>query len=205
MAQVVATAGLTAGGVAAEVGDSYLSAKSTPRHPLVAAAYEHLQQETDRLFDALVNVPRPRAVRIVFTRGRNPYDSDAELIAAVRACRVLEVTTAAVSREPLHPLLGCDYGGPFDRFRAVHDLVGHAMTGFGFGLTDELGAWRVQDALHGPLARWALATEILAINCARSIVGEAPEQKAMLLGPRLVQRSRSVAAGGAATAGSAWR
>ena len=133
-------------------------------------------------------------MRIVFTRCRDPYDSDAELIAAVRTCRVLEVTTAAVSREPIHPLLGCGYGGPFDRFRAVHDLVGHAMTGFGFGLTDEIGAWRVQDAFHGPLARSALATEILAVNCARSLAGEAPDQKAMLLPPQLVQRSRSVVA-----------
>lgn len=182
---------LVSAGEAAEVGAAYLSARSTPHDPLVVTAYAHLQAETDRLFDAATRRDAPNAVRIVFTCCPDPYASDRELIAAVRATRVLEVTTAAVNAEPLHPLFGCEFGGPFDRFRAVHDLIGHAATGFGFELHDEIAAWRTQDRLHGRLARRALATEILAINCARSVLGEAPEHKAMLLEPALVRRSRS--------------
>lgn len=176
--------------VFAEVGWLYLAAASTPREARVVAAYQQLQAETDRLFHSLVRSVAPHPVRIAFTRCPDPYDSDGELIAAVRRSRVLEITTAAVSSEPLHPVLGCELGGPFDRFRGVHDLIGHARTGFGFGLQDEVAAWRRQDRLHGPLARWALATELLAINCARSAIREAPDHKAMLLDPDLSRRAR---------------
>jgi hypothetical protein len=80
-------------------------------------------------------------------------------------------------------------GGAFDRFRAVHDLIGHARTKFGFALSEEVAAWRVQDRLHSALARWALATELLAINSARAILGEPPEHNAVLLEPRLLSRA----------------
>jgi hypothetical protein len=177
--------------VAVDVGRSYLSASSTPLDPVVVAAYTSLQAETDRLFDSLVRCAGRHSVRIAFTRCEVPYADAGELIESARADRVLEITTAAVHRDPIHPILSCEYGGPFDRFRAVHDLVGHAQTGFGFELDDEMAAWRRQDRLHGHLARRALATELLAINCARAIIGEAPPQKAMLLSPELVRRSRS--------------
>jgi hypothetical protein len=174
--------------VATEVGESYLSARDRSHESLVVAAYGHLQAETDQLFYALVRSDLPRPVRVVFTRCREPYACDEELIAAVRASGVLEVITAAVNAERIHPLLGCEFGGPFDRFRAIHDLIGHARTGFGFGLRDELAAWLTQARLHGSLARRALATELLAINCARSVIGAAPAQKAVLLEPELVRR-----------------
>jgi len=174
--------------VATEVGESYLSAPDGSHEALVVASYEHLQAETDQLFYALVRSDVPHPVRVVFTRCREPYVSDAELIAAVRASGVLEIITAAISSERIHPLLGCEFGGPFDRFRAIHDLIGHARTGFGFGLQDELAAWLTQARLHGSLARRALATELLAINCARSVMGGAPAQKAVLLEPELVRR-----------------
>jgi hypothetical protein len=177
--------------VAAEIGASYLGAANRPRDPLVVAAYTRLRAETDRMFDVLVRREDPHAVRIVFTRNRAPYTDADELVEAARVDRVLEITTAAVHPEPLHPLLRCELGGPFDRFRAVHDLVGHAQTGLGFSLDDELAAWRIQDRLHGQLARRALATELLAINSARAIIGEPPPHKATLLRSPLVRRARA--------------
>jgi hypothetical protein len=182
------------GGLAAPVGHSYLRARNAAHEPLVATAYEQLQIETDRLFEALCGAHNHGRMQVAFTRCRQPYASDTEMIAAARATRVLEVTTAATSREPLHPLLGCELGGPFDRFRAVHDLIGHVTAGFGFDLGAELAAWLVQDRLHSRLARQALATELLAINSARSLLGEAPRQKAILLDDGLVRRSRALIA-----------
>ena len=173
--------------VATQVGEAYLSAPDRSTDPLVVTAYEQLQAETDRLFYALVG-DAPHAVRVEFTYCREPYASDAELIVAVRSTGVLEAVTADVSAERIHPLLGCEFGGPFDRFRAVHDLIGHAGAGYGFGLQDELAAWLTQHRLHGQLARRALATELLAINCARSVLGEAPAQKALILEPELLHR-----------------
>jgi hypothetical protein len=177
--------------VAAEVGAAYVTAASKPHDAVVVRAYQRLQAETDRLFHDVVRSDVPNPLRIVFTRCREPYGCDRELIEAFRACRILEITTAATSAERIHPLMGCEYGGAFDRFRAVHDLIGHAGTGFGFDLVDEVAAWRTQDRLHGGLARWALATELLAINSAWPILGEAPPHKAMLLGPALLRRSRA--------------
>lgn len=174
-----------------EVGEAYLSAESVRDTALVVTAYEQLQAETDDLFYKLVGGDVADPLRIVFTCCAEPYASDSELIAAVRASRVLEITTAASAASRMHPALGCEYGGPFDRFRAVHDAIGHAWAGFGFDLGDEIAAWQVQDRLHGALAGWALATELLAVNSARSVIGEAPAHTAMLLEPRLLQRARA--------------
>jgi hypothetical protein len=147
----------------------------------VAAAYERLATETDFLFGALLRDGGPRSVQIVFTRCLEPYGSDQELIEAVRACRILEVTTAAIGPRRMHPVLGCELGGPFDRFRAIHDLLGHVITGFGFDLAGEYAAWLTQSRMHGCLARRALATELYGVNSARWIAGEAPDLKAMLI------------------------
>jgi hypothetical protein len=51
-----------------------------------------------------------------------PYASDCEMIAAVRTEGLLEVTTAATERDRCHPLMGCEVGGAYDKFRAVQDL-----------------------------------------------------------------------------------
>jgi hypothetical protein len=178
--------------LAADVGAAYIAAKSTPHDARVGAAYKRLQAETDQLFHDALRTDVPNPARIVFTRCPAPYTSDTELIEAFHACRILEVTTAAISAERIHPLLDCEFGGAFDRFRAMHDLIGHARTGLGFDLVDEIAAWRLQDQLHSDPARWALATELLAINSAWPILGEAPEHKAVLLAPALVRHSKAL-------------
>jgi hypothetical protein len=167
--------------LAAELGAWYLSGASLASQPQVVAGYDRLQQETDRFFSMLVDDRSEHALRIVFTRCLEPYGDDRELIQAVRADRLLEVTTAAVNSGRLHPVMGCQFGGAFDRFRAVHDVIGHGWSGFGFELDDEYDAWCVQDRLHSGIARRALATELCGVNCARWTIGEAPEQRAMLV------------------------
>jgi len=167
---------------AVSIGHWYLHARSAHRDGEVIRAYEELQKETDRLFVRLTQTARPTSVRVVFTRCRDPYANDGELIAAVRTGRTLELTSAAVAGRGLHPLLGCDFGGALDRFRAVHDLIGHAWCGYSFELADELAAWRAQQRMHGPRARLALATELLGVNAARFVLGDPPELRALLLG-----------------------
>jgi hypothetical protein len=130
-------------------------------------------------------------VRLAFTRCRQPYGGAGDLIAAVREERTLEITTAAAAVGRLHPLLGCEFGGAFDRFRAVHDLIGHARLGYGFDLDGECAAWLAQDRRHRGLARAALATELCGVNCARSVIGEAPDLKAMLLSPDVLHQLRA--------------
>jgi hypothetical protein len=167
--------------LAAKVGEWYLGCRSAHGDRKVQEAYRQLQIETDRLFAIVSRHPVSSRARVVFTRCPLPYASDTELIAAVSAGGTLEVTSAATPESRLHPLLDCEFGGAFDRFRAVHDLIGHAWSGYGFALGDECAAWRVQDLLHRGLARGALATELFGVNAARSIIGESSGLKALVL------------------------
>jgi hypothetical protein len=171
---------------AAAIGEWYVHSRSGHRETPVVEAYKQLQSETDHLYALLTDASCPWSSRVVFTRCSRPYESDTELIRAVRANRTLEITSAAAAAGRLHPLLGCELGGAFDRFRAVHDLIGHARCGYGFDLLDECAAWSVQDRLHSGLARPALATELYGVNAARNVVGEAPELRALLLFPSVL-------------------
>jgi hypothetical protein len=164
-------------------GEWYLHSRSAHRDARVIEAYRQLRMETDHLFARLTRDGCSRTTRVAFTRCPQPYESDEELIVAVRANETLEITSAATAGERLHPLLDCEFGGAFDRFRAVHDLIGHAWCGYGFTLSDECAAWQAQDSLHRGLARFALATELLGVNAGRAIIGEPPVLKALLLDP----------------------
>jgi hypothetical protein len=180
--QVDATLGVEPS-TALMVGEWYLHSRSAHRDARVIEAYRQLQVETDHLFTLLTRDARHWGVRVVFTRCVEPYKSDDELIFAVRADGTLEVTSAATAAERLHPLFDCEFGGAFDRFRAVHYLIGHAWCGYGFDLNDECAAWSAQDRLHSGLARLALAAELYGVNAARGIVREAPDLRALLLAP----------------------
>jgi len=154
-----------------------------------SAAYARLVDETDRLFRILTTGPVP--VRIVFTMSERPYDSADELIRSVRRDRILEVVSAAGDRDRAHPAMGCEIGGAYDRFRAVHDVLGHACLGVGFDRDGEYATWRFQERFHSSLARRALATELHAEHSVRWTTGELPEHKAVLLDERVIARSRA--------------
>jgi hypothetical protein len=87
--------------------------------------------------------------------------------------------------------MGCQVGGAYDRFRAVHDVLGHACLGVGFDRDGEYATWRFQELFHSPLARRALATELHAEHSVRWTTGELPEHKAVLLNQRVIARSRA--------------
>jgi hypothetical protein len=167
---------------ARDVADAHHAA-SRRGGPACEAAYAQLVEESDRLFRRL-------PVDVVFTMSARPYDSACELIRSVREHRVLEVTSVAWERDRPHPLMGCEVGGEYDRFRAVHDVLGHGHLGVGFDRDGEYATWRFQERFHSPLARRALATELHAEHSVRWTTGELPEHKAVLLDERVVARSR---------------
>jgi hypothetical protein len=176
--------------VAREVATRFVAGRSTPGEPLVAAAYAQLMAQSDRLWTAFTRQDQPGGIRVVFTRVLEPYASDLEMIGAARTDRLLEVTIAATDPDRLHPLLGCEPGGVYDRFRAVHDLVGHVGPRFGFDRDGEYAAWLAQDRFYRGLARWALATELHGEHSVRWTTGALADHKAMLLDPILLRRSR---------------
>jgi hypothetical protein len=157
---------------------------------MVQAAYRALELQSDRAFAHLTQGDPLRSVRVVFTRCATPYESDQEMIAAVRSSRRLEVATCGIERDRLHPLLGCEFGGAYDRFRAVHDIVGHVMPGHGFDPDGELRAWLSQERLYVGLARLALGTELHGEFSVRWITGEVADHKATLLDRRVLARAR---------------
>ena len=158
---------------------------------LARAAYEQLVRESDLLFRHLTTPERPGRVRVLFTTSATPYASAAELITSVRRDRVLEVSTVACERDRAHPVMGCDLGGAYDRFRVVHDVLGHGRLQVGFDRDGEFAAWRFQERFHTHLARRALATELHGEHSVRWTTGGLPEHKAFLLDERVVQRSRA--------------
>jgi hypothetical protein len=168
---------------AREVAGAHQAAPRTGG-PACNAAYARLVDETDRLFGLL-------PVGVVFTTSARPYDSADELIRSVRCDRLLEVTSVAWERDRRHPVMGCEVGGAYDRFRAVHDVLGHGYLGVGFDRDGEYATWRFQERFHSPLARRALATELHAEHSVRWTTRELPEHKAVLLDERVISRSRA--------------
>jgi len=175
---------------ARDVASAYVGASSRD-DALTVTAFALLVVETDRLFARITRPAHPRAIRVIFTTCESPYRDADELIASVRNLRLLEVATVAGNADRRHPLMGSERGGPYDRFRAVHDVVGHAHLGLGFDRDGEFSVWLAQARLHSPLARWALATELHGQHSVRWTTGDVAEPKAVLLEPRLLRRSYS--------------
>jgi hypothetical protein len=169
------------------IAQCFISAR-TRADPLVALAYQQLEAQTDRQFRALTDPHGRYRITVVGTGELTPYSDAAQLIASVLSSRILEVTTSAADRS--HPLLGGEVGGAYYRFRAVHDLVGHVATGFGFDRDGEYSAWLVQRSRYTGLARWAAATELHGEISALWTTREFPEHKAVLLDPHLLRQPR---------------
>ena len=177
-------------GVARDIAQWFLDAPALGGR-LAAAAYRELQVQTDRQFTQLTRPDGPFGYTVAWTREPVPYSTATELIGSVRATGVLEVTAARVDRDRLHPALGCATGGPYDRFRAVHDIVGHVMTGYVFDRDAEYSAWLWQTRLYYGLARWAAATSLHAEHSVAWTTGQFPEHKGVLLPRRLLRRSNA--------------
>jgi hypothetical protein len=184
----------TAGGVdeaiAHEVAATYVEA-TDGRDAVTVQAFTQMATETDRLFTWITRPDQRRPLRVYFTKCESPYRDDDELITAVRATHTLEVTTVAANRSRRHPLMENHVGGSYDRFRAVHDALGHARLQLGFDRNGEYLAWRAQERYHSVLARRALATELHGQHSVRWTTGEVAEPKAMLFDDALLRRTRS--------------
>jgi hypothetical protein len=177
---------------ASAVAAAYVDTPSR-RHPLVAAAYARLITESDLLFRRITSPDRPGRVQIGFTTCPQPYATAWELVESVRDDRVLEVVTVGSDRDRRHPLMGGEVGGAYDRFRGVHDVLGHARLQLGFDRDGEFAVWRSQEWFHSWLARRALATELHGRHSVLWTTGELAEPKAIVLDPRLLRRSVTAA------------
>jgi hypothetical protein len=174
---------------AREVAAAYVDASGRPE-PVTVAAFAQLMNETDELFRWITLPDRPGAIQVHFTKCETPYRDAHELIASVTRFRTLEVTTVAKGPSRRHPLMGNEPGGGYDRFRAVHDTLGHARMQLGFDRDGEFAVWLSQERFHSSLARRALATELHGQHSVRWTTGDFAEPRAMLLEEPLVRRAR---------------
>ena len=175
------------------IASAFLEARRESTDELVLAAYADLGEQADRWFVRLTGPWARAPIRVVHTRCPEPYASGRELSERVRADHLLELWPAHYDRDRHHPLLDMSKGGTYDRFRAVHDIVSHAWSGYGFDRDGEFSAWLAEDRMYHGLARWALATELHAEHSVRWTTGDVAEHKATLLTPWIVHASRNVA------------
>ena len=176
-----------------DLAECFVAARTT-LSPLVVEAYRQLELQTDRQYAALTDPRGPYRFSVVPTSIVTPYDDAEDLIDSVLSTRVLEVTTAAADRA--HPVLDGTAGGAYYRFRAVHDLIGHVSTRFGFDADGEYSAWLFQRGFFQGLARWAAATELHGEISVLWSTGQVAEHKAALLDPRVLTTSRTGSSGG---------
>jgi len=185
------------------VASAFVDAPRESKSAIVRAAYAGLGTQADRWFARLTGSRTRTPIRVVHTRYPEPYATARELSERVRAERVLEVWPAHFDRDRCHPLLDISTGGTYDRFRAVHDIVSHALLGYGFDRDGEFSAWLREDSMYIGLARWALATELHAEHSVRWITGDLAAHKATLLEPWILRASRQRARGVSTAAAAA--
>ena len=102
----------------------------------------------------------------------------------MRELRTLEVTTVAVDPRPAAPADVETCGGDYDRFRAVHDAIGHARLQLGFDRNGEFTVWLAQERFHSRLLAGRSHTELHGQHSVRWTTGEVAEPKAILLDTR---------------------
>lgn len=137
---------------------------------LMEKAYRQLAKETDAQFQALpYNFSYHRA-------GEGNYQSSKEMAADVHGNKHLYVFQGGDPHDFLNridPVTGLNEN---EKFRAVHDLLGHAIYGNQFGPKGEETAWAIHSQMYSPLARLAMTAETRGQN---SMVNYSPLNAAL--------------------------
>ena len=121
------------------------------------AAYRQFKKEVEHQYEFL-----KEHINFEHTAG-DPYPNSAAMIQDVRDNHTLRVYMGGER----HPLLGepdSDGLSANDKFRAVHDVFGHAMRGYQFGPSGEESAWGEHSRMFSPLAQRAMTTETRGQN-----------------------------------------
>jgi hypothetical protein len=132
---------------------------------LMEKAYRQLAKETDEQFKQLpYNFSYHRA-------GEGDYKSSKEMMADVHGNKHLYVFQGGDPHDFLNRLDKASGLNENEKFRAVHDLLGHAIYGNLFGPKGEEIAWAIHQQMYSPLARLAMTAETRGQN---SLVNYSP-------------------------------
>ena len=133
---------------------------------LMEKAYRQLAKETDEQFQQLpYNFSYHRA-------GEGDYlGGSKDMMADVHGNKHLYVFQGGDPHDFLNRIDKASGLNENEKFRAVHDLLGHAIYGNQFGPKGEEAAWAIHQQMYSPLARLAMTAETRGQN---SLVNYSP-------------------------------
>lgn len=157
---------------------AYKSAQNAPESPTIRKSYEAMRQHINSQYDYMT---RPReqggmGMQVEFT-DHDPYDSPEAMIQDVKQGRIKALRTAVTGS---HAFFSDEEN---DKFRAVHDVFGHAAIGRGFSRHGEEAAWESHRQMFPPEAHEALTSETRGQNSFLNFGGGGfPDQGKKLIG-----------------------
>ena len=132
---------------------------------LMEKAYRQLAKETDAQFQAL-------PFNFSFHRGgEGNYSGTRELLEDIHGNRHMYVFQGGDKHDFLNKVDDATGLNENEKFRAVHDAMGHAIYGNEFGPMGEERAWAIHQQMYSPLARLAMTAETRGQN---SLVNYSP-------------------------------
>jgi hypothetical protein len=158
------------------IADAYASAKDNPNDPETKEAYGALNKEIGDQWNALV---KGGIQMEPWTKSGQPYQTSTEMKKDVDQNGHLWYfrTTGDTDNHP-NSLMTNEQN---DKFRAVHDVFGHAQMGNQFGPVGETNAYLEHSQMFSPKALRALTTETLGQNATYNFgkdnVGKPAEQR----------------------------
>ena len=138
------------------VADAYDALPKIDNSPETQRAYTALGNEIQRQWDFATQELGMKLEP--WTQEGQPYQNSQEMVSDVRDNKHLYFFTGGET----HPVFNqVDASGINinDKFRAIHDLFGHASEGYGFGPRGEENAWIKHSQMFSPEAQAALTTE----------------------------------------------
>lgn len=144
-----------------EIAEAYEAVEHAPTDPEVQASYNAFKRETLEQYQFLVD----QGFTFELTQEPAPYQNVPEMQQDLAQNRRLRVFQDPGDMPRDHPMteIAPDTGGQTYNqvFRAVHDIFGHAKSGYAFDILGEDNAWRSHRLMYTDAAQGALATETL--------------------------------------------
>ena len=149
---------------AKRTADAYDAMKHEPNNPEVKAAYDAMKNDVDKQWDYATQKMGMKLEP--WTKEGQPYANSKEMAADVKNNKHLYFFQGGESPadnplQAVDPKTGLSYN---DKFRAVHDLFGHAAQGNEFGPKGEETAYQLHRQMFSPEAVPALTTETRGQN-----------------------------------------
>lgn len=146
-----------------DIADAYEAMKHDPNDPAVKKSYDSLKKDIDEQWD---HAEKSGIDFEPWNKEEQPYKNSKEMMEDVKNNKHLYFFQGGDLPEG-HPMAEIDPKTGYtanDKFRAVHDLYGHAAHGFEFGPKGEEGAYGVHAQTLSPESIPALTSETRGQN-----------------------------------------